>query len=451
MDILTMSLDRNKGFYYEQIYEYIKGEIIKNNLECNKKLPSKRKLSEYLNISQNTVEMAYNQLIDEGYVYSKPRIGFYVSDISNNINFSDEIYSKVRQKEITKKSIKKYRYDFNIYGVDKYSNMEKYMKRCLKILSQKIDDSIYRANTDKGLYSLRKSISKYLYSSRGFMADPENIIISYGTDHLISILNMNLNRPLFAIENPGYRGITKSLDKYNIKYNPVNLDDKGVYIDSIPNDTNILSITPSHQFPTGIIYPINRRLELLNWAEEKEDRFILEDDYNSEFRYTGATIPSLKSYDKSDRVIYIGNFSKSISPSFKTSYMVIPSSLSKTINFNSPVSYINQKLLSIFIDEGYFEKHLNYMRNFYKKKRDIMVNSLSKKDIVITGQEAGTHLICDFKDRTERVIKNAERYNIKIYPISEHYVTDTYDSRILLGYATIENEDIEDAIRLLLK
>ncbi|MDO5718861.1 MAG: PLP-dependent aminotransferase family protein [Tissierellia bacterium] len=446
MKILTMSFDKNNGFYYEQLYQYIKNEIINENLKTNTKLPSKRRLSAHLNISQNTVEMAYNQLIDEGYVYSVARSGYYVSDISNIIILSDVSIEDILIRE----EKAEYRYDFKFNGVDSSSNLKKYIKRCLKIVSDDLDDEIFNRSTGKGLLDLRKSISKYLYNSRGFLADPENIIISYRTDDLINTLLILLDKdPVFAVENPGYKGISRSLDKYGIEYRPIELNDDGMNIELIPNDIDIVSITPSHQFPTGIIYPIKQRMKILNWAMEG-DRFILEDDYDSEFRYTGATIPSLKSFDKGDRVIYIGNFSKSISSSFKTSYMVLPKSLSKG-EYNSPVSYINQKLLSVFIDEGYFEKHLNFMRSLYKKKRDKMVSKLNSYDVIIRGQEAGMHLICDFGKNYEKVINNAEKYKIKIYPIKDYYETQTDDKRMLLGYSSIDIDDIDNAISLLFK
>lgn len=441
MQTLTINLDKQKGFYYEQIYQYIKNEINHHHLKEHEKLPSKRQLASHLNISQNTIEMAYHQLVDEGYIYVKARSGFYVSDIANSIHLvkQAEIPIIKRDKPLT------YRYDFSFSGIDPHSNLSIYMKKCLKKLSDELGDEIYDKDTGKGLLELRAAIANYLYSSRGFLANPDNILISYGSEDLVHILSEILpQQTQFAVENPGYQHLNHSLKKYGFPYQEVPLDAFGMDLTQVPQETNVIAVTPSHQFPTGIIYPIKRRLALLKWAE-KGQRYILEDDYDSEFRYTGATIPSLKSYDTQEKVIYFGNFSRSISPAIKTSYMVLPQNL-QIPNYHSPVSYINQKLLALFINSGYFEKHLNKMRLHYKKKRDQLVEALLSHGIAVTGQEAGMHVICDLKDARQNVLANAEKYAIKIYPLSAYYAKNSTDSRILFGYATIPIEDIKAGI-----
>jgi GntR family transcriptional regulator/MocR family aminotransferase len=229
------------------------------------------------------------------------------------------------------------------------------------------------------------------------------------------------------------------------------------------SNVNILCLSPAHQFPSGEIMPINRRIQLLNWANEAEDRYLIEDDYDSEFKYSGKPIPALQGLDTNEKVIYMGSLSKSISPTLRVSYMVLPIHLVK--RYHSRLSYIlcpvpvlEQKVLCNFIDEGYFEKHLNKMRNVYKKKRDLLVKSLQDMDqkIKILGADAGLHILIQFPNQTseEELIHSALRSGIKVYGISKYYSDKSNlgdKPTLLLGFATIPEAEIIKAVKLLQK
>lgn len=439
----SIILDKDNGFIYEQLYNHFKEEILSGRIKKNAKLPSKRELQRDLNISQNSIESAYNLLIDEGYIYSKERSGYYASDFKNIIQIPKE--KKPVEKEITKKE---YDYDLDFNGTDPALNLDDLISKTIRDIS--LDDKIYNREFENGDKLLRETIAKYLLYHRGFEAHPDQIYIAHSTRSLIYEFTKNYPKYKFSLEDPGYPGIIKTLKEFKKKYELIELDNDGIDITKVSDNSNIISVTPSHQFPTGIVYPISRRLELISWASAKKDRYILEDDYDSEFRYTGVKIPALKSFDINDKVIYIGNFSKSIAPSIKTSYMVLPKSL-ELKNYETSVSFINQKLISQFINGGHFEKHLNKMRTLTKRKLNVLKSYLDENDIAYTGADAGMHIICDFKDKKEKILENSKKYKIKIYKLSDFYQQKTDDDRYIIGFASIGEEDLKKACDLLFK
>ena len=441
----SILIDKSKGFIYEQLYNHFKNEILNGNIKNNSKLPSKRQLERDLNISQSSIESAYNLLIDEGFIYSKERSGYYASDIKELVQIPD-----VKTPDIIKKTVSKFKYDLDFNGTDSSLSLDSILAKTVREFSANLTEDFYTRRLGQGLQELQITIAKYLYFHRGFSVEPSQIYIAHSTRALIYEFTKEYPEFSFALEDPGYPGIIKTLKEFNRNYSLIPLDEDGIDIKKIKSNVNIISVTPSHQFPTGIVYPIKRRLELISWASAKKNRFILEDDYDSEFRYTGIKIPALKSFDINDRVIYIGNFSKSIAPSVKTSYMVLPKSL-KLTNYETSVSYINQKLLAHFINSGNFEKHLNRMRTLTKKKLNILKEYLDDNNIEYSGADAGMHLICDFKDKKDLILERAQKNSIKIYPISQFYQKKTADDRYILGFASISVEDLKKACDLLFK
>ena len=224
-------------------------------------------------------------------------------------------------------------------------------------------------------------------------------------------------------------------------------------------NADIAYVTPSHQYPTGIVMPLKRRLELLRWANEKEGRFIIEDDYDSEFRYKGKPIPALQGYDSDEKVIYLGTFSKSIAPAIRLSYMVLPVPLLKKYRenyrfINSTVSKVDQLIVQKFIEEGYYERHLNKTRALYKNRHDVLIEAL--KPLLgrcrISGEHAGVHLLLNFKDGTseEFLIRKAKEAGVRVYGMSQYRIETTEEpATILLGYANMSEEDIKEAVNLL--
>lgn len=461
MNIFTLEFkDTKKEPLYKQLYNFIINEIKSGNLKENEKLPSKRALSNHLKISQNTVETAYEMLLMEGYIRSIPRSGFYVCKFESlNLN-------KVSQHLIIEAQgeAESYRYNFKTNAIDTsifpYSTWAKITK---EIMYNKPD--LLQHGDKQGDYCLRVSIAKYLHEFRGVNCIPEQIIIGAGMEYLISLITEILgNDNIYAFENPGYYKIYKIITNNDKLLNLINLDEYGMSIVSLKNTaSNIAYITPSHQFPTGIIMPIGRRIEFLKWANNAQNRFIIEDDYNSEFRFNSKPVPSLQGLDKNDKVIYIGTFSRSIAPSIRAAYIVLPFSLLQIYEkefkvYSSTVSRIEQHTICKFIDDGHFSRHLNRMRNIYKKREEFLVSLIKEsplgKKVEIIGENAGLHILLKFDKSINEVdlIDNAKKVDIKIYGLSDYYIEKdkNYNNNIVvLGYSNLKLEDIKQAVSLL--
>lgn len=444
---------------YEQLYDYIKNEIVENNLKFNDKLPSKRSLSDHLGISINTVTNAYEILIDEGYIYSVERKGYFISNIDNIINIPFANAENIENDDKNKKF--KYNLKYNNIDTDNFP-IYNWKKSTINVLDS--NDNWLKARDSQGLFELRDCVCKYLKNSRNVITKPENILISSGIEYLFQILFYILPEDsTFAIENPGFKMFKDIFKNNKFEYQPIDIDDKGISIDDIEkSNSNVLCITPSHQFPTGVIMPIDRRIQLLNWASLNKNRFIIEDDYDSEFKYYGKPIPALKSLDVSGNVIYISNFSKSISPTLRISYMVLPDILLKEYKdnipfINCPVSSLNQLILSNFIKEKYFERHLNRMRTIYKDKRELATNFIKSNDKYdnynIVGSDAGLHFAIEVNNKmTEKeLIDSASRVGILVEGIDSYYSKKvTKKPTILIGFAGLSNEDLIKSLELLL-
>ncbi len=299
--------------------------------------------------------------------------------------------------------------------------------------------------------------------------------LSIGGNHFIHLMRRNLdvnillfNNEIYGLENPCHKMFKELFLTNNVSFKAISLDEAGVVVEELKKyNVNIAYVTPSHQFPTGTIMSISRRTELLNWANENPDRYIVEDDYDSEFKYTGRPIPALKATDINDKVIYLGSFSKSISPAIRVSYLVLPKALlniyqRKLPYFICPVPTLNQKILYRFIKDGHFIKHINKMRTLYKKKREFLVNIIKTysskildKEIYIQGADAGLHLVIklDKKINEKSFLKECLKNSLQLYSLEEYYLEKIYNetSYFLLGYANLTNEEIEGGILLLLK
>ncbi|WP_300386785.1 PLP-dependent aminotransferase family protein [Clostridium sp.] len=459
MDILNINLNHSSSIpLYIQLYKFIKEEIQKGNLKSKSKLPSKRKLSSYLGISQNTIESAYGQLDAEGYIYSIEKRGYFVSELSEVIDISE----KEKRKENRKRE-SLYKYEFFSSRVDLESFPFSIWKKINKEIMNEENKEFLQIGHSQGDYNLRETIGNYLKYSRGVNTRAENIIIGAGTEYLIQLLiNLLGEDKSYGMEEPGYYKIRKILETVNIKAKAIEIDNQGIDIDKL-NETNcdVIHITPSHQFPTGIIMPIKRRIDLLKWAKEKKGRYIIEDDYDSEFRFEGRPIPALQSLDYEGKVIYIGTFSKSFIPSMRIAYMVMPDELIKVYRnkfsfYACTVSRQSQQAINKFIEEGYFERHLNRMRNTYKKKREFLVNRLKEdfKDTEIIGTNAGLHLLIKVNNglSEEELIERAKKVKIRILGISNSYLENkNKESIVFLGYGNLSIKEIDEALNLLKK
>ena len=459
MNELTIDLKtHSKVPLYEQIYEHIKTEIRRGKLSYGEKLPSTRALSRHLEVSRSTIELAYEQLLSEGYLESEPCRGYFVAQIEELYQLSAAKPAVVEEKQ---EKQEKYRFDFTPNGVDLKSFPYNVWRKLSKDIL--IDDrtELFRSGDSQGEYGFRNAICNYLYQARGVHCTPEQILIGAGSDYILMLLSIILGKNhRIAFEDPTYKQAYHVLSGLGYETVPAPVDKNGLRVDALKmKNADIAYVTPSHQYPTGIVMPLKRRLELLRWANEKEGRFIIEDDYDSEFRYKGKPIPALQGYDSDEKVIYLGTFSKSIAPAIRLSYMVLPVPLLKKYRenyrfINSTVSKVDQLIVKKFIEEGYYERHLNKTRALYKNRHDVLIEAL--KPLLgrcrISGEHAGVHLLLNFKDGTseEFLIRKAKEAGVRVYGMSQYRIETTEEpATILLGYANMSEEDIKEAVNLL--
>lgn len=462
MNELTISLKTgDKIPLYEQIYAYIKDEIRKGTIPSGEKLPSTRSLCRHLEVSRSTVELAYEQLLSEGYIEAQPYRGYFVSQIDGLYQFDGSAGAGIDQE---REPGQEYRYDFTPNGVDlnsfPYNTWRKLSRECL------VDDraELFRLGCPQGEYGLRKAISSYLHQARGVNCSPGQIIVGAGNDYLLMLLRAVLGGGYkVAMENPTYRQAFRLFKNFSYDVCTVDMDEKGMKIDVLrESGADIAFVMPSHHYPLGTVMPIRRRMELLKWAEEEEGRYIIEDDYDSEFRYKGKPIPALQGMDAHGKVIYLGTFSKSIAPAIRLSYMVLPEPLlaayeKKNRFIHSTVSKVDQRIVQRFIEEGYYERHLNKTRALYKGRHDALIEEL--KPLLgtcrISGEHAGVHLLLHFQNNEteEELIRLAEEEGIRVYGMKDYRIRQEAkgEATILLGYANLTETQIREAARLLIR
>ncbi|WP_042349415.1 PLP-dependent aminotransferase family protein [Bacillus massiliigorillae] len=459
MEMLSCDLDRNSHIpLYEQLYEYIKNEIIEGRLTYQTKLPSKRKLADFLQISQNTIDTAYIQLTAEGYLEVIPRKGYFVMAYED-LEYLPKVDLPKQQAE---KKID-IRFHFHPGQIDTINfPMDMWRKVSRQFLSEEHHELLLLGDS-QGEYDLRKEIANYLYHARGVICTPEQIIIGAGVEILLQQLLILLeDDTVYGVEDPGFHLIHRILKTYPKEVYPLAVDEDGLIIEGLEeSNIDVAYVTPSHHFPYGTILPVNRRTKLLNWAAASERRYIIEDDYDSEFRYSGKAIPSLQSMDQVGKVIYLGSFSKSLMPSIRISYMVLPKQLlhrhQEELSFyHSTVSRMDQHILAEFIKQGMFEKHLNRMRKVYRHKLDIVTGMLKlyTDKISIIGGNSGLQVVLVVNNgmSEEELVQRAEAAKIRVHPLSSYMLVKKENMKptIVLGFAGIPTEEIEEAIRLLL-
>lgn len=457
MDILFMTLDKTSHVpLYEQIYLRIRNDIIEGKLDVHQKLPSKRKLEEFLNVSQTTIELAYGQLVAEGYVRSKPRSGFFVEHVDGLI----PPLQTDTQPMATEKP-KQYTIDFSPGRIDTYHFPFRTWRKYARDLIDEGRHDLLQLGHPYGEYLLREQIARYLYASRGVEASAEQIIIGSGTEQLLPMLMRLLpsQEPL-AIENPGYfigHPLMEHLERPIVR---IPVDRNGMKVDQLhQSKATAVYVTPSHQFPTGSVLSASRKAALFNWATAQQERMIIEDDYDSEFRYRGKPIPALQSLDNGQHVVYMSTFSKSFMPSLRIAFMVLPFHLLSRYEkqfgqYASTVPRFDQYLLAAFMRDGHYTRHLNRMRLLYKRKVQRVTETLAQYDnITYEGDQAGLHLTVTIQTGQDEktLMQAAEHANIRITPLSTYGTfPKPYDPTFIIGFAAIEERQINKAIQQLM-
>lgn len=454
-------LDENKNHsLYHQIYRQIKDKISSGQLLEEAKLPSCRQLAKDLNISRNTVESAYQQLCAEGYLVSKPRSGFYVAKLERDrlriIPKSLENATKAEENEGLQ-------YDFQYERINHthcpFGLWRKLINQCL----QTEQESIVASKDAHGKFGLRLQIMKYLAEFRGVSCFPEQIIIGAGIQHCLSVLCHLIKQDFqsIAIEDPGYNGTKAVIRNHGFNLIPISLDENGINIELLASSsTKVVYITPSYQFPTGKIMPIAKRLELIEWAA-KENGLIIEEDYHSDFKWLGKAIPSLQGLNSKGSIIYLGTFSKAMA--LPISYMILPEPIlqkyQKTFEeYNSLVPTLYQRTLELFMEMGYWERHLRKMGQIYRKKHHLLIQQITEQmgdQVFIHGKNGGLHIIAESKNglSEEGMIERAKKAGIRVYPVSKHWLESQHYSNnmVLLGFSGLSEEEIVQGVSLLKK
>lgn len=461
MNDLTMHLDVHSSIpLYEQIYKYIKKEIQNGGLPFGKRLPSTRNLAKYLQVSRTTVDLAYEQLVSEGYIEAVPYKGYFVCELDGLYHLDTE---QVQTQTIQVEKPTKFQYDFSPNGVDLNSFPQNAWRKLSKDILLEEKRLLFQLGDPQGEPELRSTIAEYLRQARGVEASPEQIIVGAGNDFLLLLLCSMLGTGRkIAMESPTYKKAYDLFRNLSNEIQIVEMDDSGLRVDQLAaGEAEIAYVMPSHQYPLGIVMPMKRRMQLLEWAASEPGRYIIEDDYDSEFRYKGKPIPALQGSDRHDRVIYIGTFSKSIAPAIRVSYMVLPRRLMKLYRergrmISCTVSRVDQMLISDFLNEGYYERHLNKMRAIYKGRHDALLEELKpfRKICRISGEHAGVHILLTFTNgmTEEEAIERAASKGIGIYGLSRYLVGEARQQRhdtIILGYANLQEEEIRTAAALL--
>lgn len=460
--MLTYDFENIDGPIYEHIYKCIKNDIMSGVIQPGEKLPSKRSFANNHGISTITIQNAYDQLISEGYVYTVPKKGYYVAELRGMTNRSVSSGHITYDIDVPEKEI--YEVDFSGNGVSSENfPFSVWTKLSREVMAGKKEELMSAAPLC-GVCELRDAISEHLRSFRGMIVDPNQIIVGAGTEYLYGLLTELLgNEKGYVIESPGYKKLVQIYRQRGIECRYASMDREGVTVKGLAESgADVAHICPNHHFPTGITMPASRRYEVLAWANEKDGRYIIEDDYDSEFRTEGRPIPTLFSIDACEKVIYMNTFSKSLSPTIRISYMVLPvhlvNLLFHKLNFYScTVSNFEQYTLAEFLRQGYFEKHINRMRLFYMRKRKQVMDIIMKSSIVpyceIWENDSGLHFLLRLKTGIpDRTIEHRLRaHGIRINALSDYDLINEENKShyFIINYSNLCVEKMDYALDLI--
>ena len=454
--MLTYTLDKDKGHLSRELYKALKNDIEEGKLKRGEKLPSKRTFARNCSVSTITVQNAYDQLVSEGYITAIEKKGYYVSDSvakKSKVSYlvdEDEETTTVELPDLSNNRVNVDNFPFSIWS-----------RIMRKTMGEKQNLLLSPMKTE-GVYELRRAISHHLSSFRGMAVSPSQIIVGAGTEYLYSLIIQLLGRDkLYALEDPGYMKLERIYNANGVGSIKVELDDKGLSLLSLEKSSaDIAHISPNHHYPTGITMPLDRRYEILSWAAKKDERYIIEDDYDSEFRVSRNPVPTFYSLDTSGSVIYMNTFSKSLASTVRISYMVLPDSLAERFKenfsfYSSTVSSFEQYTLASFIEEGFFEKHINRMRLYYIRQRQavlsLLSSSLMKDKCSVIENDSGLHFIL----RLNTFISDKEvkdilyREGIKISALSDYSRSSSISHDFIISYSNLDMDAFKRALEIL--
>jgi GntR family transcriptional regulator/MocR family aminotransferase len=463
VDITPELNEQSKDPLYLQLYSYFKEEIKNGRISSLTRLPSIRQLANHLNLSKTTVQMAYQQLLAEGYIESKERSGYYVMKIVGE-SFGDVTSDSPDTYSLDKpKAHNNILYDFYMSRIDldhfPYSKWRAYANQSINSDQREL----LSYGDPQGEMGLRLAICNYLRHARGVNCSPEQIVIGAGTQTVITLLCqlVGLDRKKIAMEEPGYHGVRQVFDQLGFNIKPIPVQEDGISMAELEKSSaHVVYVTPSHQYPLGMVMPIAKRMKILEWAKENNS-LIIEDDYDGEFRYQGRPIPSLQGLDTHGNVVYVGTFSKSLMPAIRVSYMVLPKRLlnayrNNLFQYDQTVSRLHQKSIQIFMESGEWERHIRRMRKIYQKKHDVLLQTIKnvmKENVKITGQDAGLHIIIkvNTSKNADDLVKIAEDVGVKVYSTTNNWINkqNVIPPFILLGFGGLSVQEIEKGIKRL--
>lgn len=446
---------------YLQLYQYIKTAILEGSIGPTEKLPSLRSLSNSLSLSVTTIELAYNQLLVEGYIYSKPQSGYFVNQISagmGSIRKEEDTERKgntpFRQNDLLSDHEKHGYYDLSCFDFVKW-------KKCINQVLNEYAHLLLREGDPKGEKSLRLEISKYVYRSRGVTCTPDQIVIGAGTQQItgqLCTILIRMGMKHVTMEEPGYlpvRNIFRDRD-FAITSVPVGKD--GISISRLPaNIRSAVYVSPSNQFPTGSVMPIGKRYELLDWAM-KNDSIVIEDDYDSELRYFGKPIPSLQGLDHYERVVYLGSFSSTLFPSIKISYMVLPPNMATIFDtfrgdYTQTCSKTEQLTLALYMSKGLYQTNIKKLRALYSQKLQLALSILGKWGTGLihpVNSSSGVNMLISVKSKKPAALlcQEAQELGISTLPIAAYTEAPTESTATLIFYYNqIPVDKMEPALR----
>lgn len=457
---LVFTVDRNSSEpMYHQVYMYIRKQIMKGKIQQNQKLPSVRQLAVLLNVSRNTTQVAYEQLAAEGYITSEFKKGYYVlaNITDNSLAYKPKKEHVIKHEEKVKDTI-----DFKTGTVDQTNfPINKWRSTSNKILN---DSLMFSYGEKQGDQLLREQLCDYLFQSRGVIASSEQVIIGSSTQHLLMILTFLLrgDHQHVAVEDPGYTGARDIFSLQSFTIQPLSLKEDRIDVEQLKHlQSRLVYLTPTHQFPLGGTIPINERLELIDWAERVKG-YVIEDDYDSEFRYDHHPFPSLQSIDRNDRVVYLSTFSKALLPSIRISFMILPKRLLQpykkiTLSMEQTASSHHQRTLALFMKNGYWYAHLRKMRVIYKRKMKVLYQLLHdqfKDTVVIKGVESGIYIVLEIRinKSEDQLIRLAYQNGVTVYPCSQYFYENTPSfPHIQLGFGNLSEDKMKEGVARLHK
>ena len=458
--MLTYTLDKQAGLsLYEQLYRRVKADILSGRLAAGEKLPSKRALAAHLEVSVITVKNAYEQLMAEGYLTGVEKKGYFVSAVLPSpaaVPASPEQPPPPREPvwflDLATNSIAAEDFPFTVWA--------RLMRQT--ILEQ--GTGLLRSTPPQGAWALRQAIAAHLRQFRAMEVTAEQIIVGAGTEVLYNLLVQLLGRDrLYGVEDPGYGKIAHIYRAAGAEVTALPLDEAGVSVEALRrSDADVVHISPSHHYPTGLVMPIARRQELLRWAQEVPARVILEDDYDSEFRFVGRPIPTLQSIDDRGRVIYLNTFSQTISPSMRLGFLVLPPRLLERYRqelgfYACTVPALAQHVLARFIAGGHYERHLSRMRKEYRDRRSATISAFRASPlashVTFSEEGAGLHFLLrlDTNRSDEELRRLTAEAGIRLSFLSEYAAVPDprFAHTLVINYAGLSQSDLEEALQLL--